>query len=55
VAECDPGQVVMFKGALSAVATAKLAALYHESIPPLRQALAVLAVAATGYGLSPRV
>ncbi|EHR71559.1 DMT(drug/metabolite transporter) superfamily permease [Burkholderiales bacterium JOSHI_001] len=54
VAERDPGQVVMFKGALGAVATTLLAFLFDEPLPALWPALALLAVGATGYGLSLR-
>jgi hypothetical protein len=54
VAERDPGQVVMFKGALGAVATTLLALVFGEPMPALWQALALLVVGATGYGLSLR-
>ena len=54
VADRDPGQVVMFKGALGAIATAVLALAFREPIPGLGQAAALLAVGATGYGLSLR-
>ena len=54
VAERDPGQVVMFKGALGAVATTLLAFRLGEPLPALSPALALLAVGATGYGLSLR-
>ena len=54
VAERDPGQVVMFKGALGAVATLLLAVAFGEPVPALWPALALLAVGATGYGLSLR-
>ncbi len=54
VAARDPGQVVMFKGALGAVATTLLAFLFGEPLPALWQALALLAVGASGYGLSLR-
>ena len=54
VAERDPGQVVMFKGALGAVATLLLAVAFSEPVPALWPALALLAVGATGYGLSLR-
>lgn len=54
VAERDPGQVVMFKGALGAMATTLLAFLFGEPLPGLWQAAALLAVGATGYGLSLR-
>lgn len=54
VSERDPGQVVMFKGALGAIATTILAWALRESLPSLWQAAALLAVGATGYGLSLR-
>jgi len=54
VADRDPGQVVMFKGALGAVATTLLAIAFGEPVPGLWPALALLAVGATGYGLSLR-
>jgi drug/metabolite transporter (DMT)-like permease len=50
----DPGQVVMFKGALGASATTLLALAFGEPMPGLWQAVALLAVGATGYGLSLR-
>ncbi len=54
VAERDPGQVVMFKGALGALATTVLAIALGEPLPRFGPALALLAVGATGYGLSLR-
>ena len=54
LAERDPGQVVMFKGALGAFATATLAVALGEPLPPWASALGLLAVGATGYGLSLR-
>lgn len=54
VAERDPGQVVMLKGALGAVATASLAIVFRDPLPSLWSALALLAIGATGYGLSLR-
>jgi drug/metabolite transporter (DMT)-like permease len=54
VAERDPGQVVMVKGALGATATTLLAFAFKEPLPGLTPALALLAVGATGYGLSLR-
>ena len=55
LAERDPGQVVLVKAALGATATAVLAWVFGD--PPLRwpAALALLAVGATGYGLSLRL
>lgn len=55
LAERDPGQVVMLKSLLGAVATLALALAVQEPVPALRQALALLAVGATGYGLSLRL
>lgn len=54
VADRDPGQVVMFKGALGAVATTLMAVVFGEPVPVLLPSLALLAVGATGYGLSLR-
>lgn len=54
LAQRDPGQVVMFKGALGAAATTLLALGLGEHSPPLQSALALLAVGAAGYGLSLR-
>ena len=54
VADRDPGQVVMFKGALGGAATTLLAFVFGESMPGLWPALGLLAVGATGYGLSLR-
>lgn len=54
VAERDPGQVVMVKGVLGACATTLLALALDEPTPGPWPALALLAVGATGYGLSLR-
>ena len=54
LAERDPGQVVLAKAALGASATAVLAWAFGEPLPPLLAAAALLAVGATGYGLSLR-
>jgi drug/metabolite transporter (DMT)-like permease len=54
LAERDPGQVVLAKAALGAVATGLLAWLGGEPVPGLAAALCLLAVGATGYGLSLR-
>jgi drug/metabolite transporter (DMT)-like permease len=54
LAERDPGQVVMAKAVLGATATALLAALFGEALPGAGAAAALLAVGATGYGLSLR-
>ena len=55
VAERDPGQVVAVKGALGALVTTLIAAVRHEPLPTLEAALALLAIGATGYGLSLRL
>ncbi len=55
VAERDPSQVVMAKGSLGAAATALLAWLAAEPWPGAVSAVALLAVGATGYGLSLRL
>ncbi len=54
VADRDPGQVVMVKATLGTVATVLLARLWGEPVPRLGTALALVAVGATGYGLSLR-
>ena len=54
VSERDPGQVVMFEGALGAIATSVLAWMFQEPVPSVSQVAALLAVGATGYGLSLR-
>ncbi|RQO83927.1 DMT family transporter [Acidovorax sp. FJL06] len=54
LAERDPSQVVMAKATLGAAATAALAVGMGEPLPPLSAALGLLAVGATGYGLSLR-
>lgn len=54
VADRDPGQVVLVKAALGAFATTALAAVMGEPLPTLTAALGLLAVGATGYGLSLR-
>ncbi len=54
VADRDPGQVVMLKGALGAIATTLMAVVLGEPVPTFLPALALLAVGATGYGLSLR-
>ena len=54
LAERDPGQVVLFKAVLGSAATVLLAVLFGEPLPALGVALALLAVGATGYGLSLR-
>ena len=54
LAERDPSQVVMAKGALGACATALLALGLGEPLPSAAAALGLFAVGATGYGLSLR-
>lgn len=54
LADRDPGQVVMFKGAIGAFATMVMAVAFGEPVPGVWQALPLLAVGATGYGLSLR-
>ena len=54
LAERDPGQVVMAKAALGGVASAALAGVSGEAMPPTGAALALLLVGASGYGLSLR-
>jgi drug/metabolite transporter (DMT)-like permease len=54
LAERDPGQVVMAKATLGATATSLLAVLFGEPLPSVAAAAALLAVGATGYGLSLR-
>jgi drug/metabolite transporter (DMT)-like permease len=55
VAERDPGQVVLVKGCLGATATTALALAWGEPVPGLVPAVALLAIGATGYGLSLRL
>ncbi|MFM9902038.1 MAG: EamA family transporter [Polaromonas sp.] len=54
VADRDPGQVVLVKSALGACATAVLAYGLGEHLPSGVAAAALLAIGATGYGLSLR-
>ena len=54
LAERDPGQVVMIKATLGAAATALLGYIFGESFPPWAAVFGLLAVGATGYGLSLR-
>lgn len=54
VADRDPGQVVLVKAALGAVVTTVLALARGEPLPTVLAVLALLAVGATGYGLSLR-
>jgi drug/metabolite transporter (DMT)-like permease len=54
LAERDPAQVVVAKALLGVVATSLLAVAFGEPRPPAAAALALLAIGATGYGLSLR-
>ena len=54
LADRDPAQVVLAKAALGSLATLSLALLAREPLPDLLPALGLLAVGATGYGLSLR-
>ncbi len=54
LAERDPGQVVLLKAVLGAAATTVLAIALGEPLPSLGAALTLLAVGASGYGLSLR-
>lgn len=54
LADRDPGQVVMAKALLGATATGALATVFAEPLPPAMAALALVAIGATGYGLSLR-
>lgn len=54
VADRDPGQVVLVKAAMGASVTTALAVVWPEPLPTLWTALCLLAVGATGYGLSLR-
>jgi drug/metabolite transporter (DMT)-like permease len=55
LAERDPGQVVLGKSALGALATLVLALLAGEPLPHVPAALALLLIGAGGYGLSLRL
>ena len=54
VADRDPGQVVLVKAVLGSVCTLALATLFDEPIPLATTAMGLVAVGATGYGLSLR-
>lgn len=54
LAERDPGQVVLAKAVLGAAATTVLAFMLGEPLPTFAQAVALLVIGATGYGLSLR-
>jgi drug/metabolite transporter (DMT)-like permease len=55
VADCDPGQVVAIKALLGCSATGLIAWTSGEPLPELWAGLGVLAVGASGYGLSLRL
>jgi drug/metabolite transporter (DMT)-like permease len=55
LAERDPGQVVMAKGALGVAAAGALALALGEPLPSAPAAAGLLAVGASGYGLSLRL
>jgi drug/metabolite transporter (DMT)-like permease len=55
VADRDPGQVVLAKAGLGATATVGMALLLGEPVPDRVAAAALLAIGATGYGLSLRL
>lgn len=55
LAERDPGQVVMAKALLGITATATLALAFGEPLPSAGAAGALVAIGATGYGLSLRL
>jgi drug/metabolite transporter (DMT)-like permease len=54
VADRDPGQVVLVKASLGMLATLSLAWLFSEPLPAWTPALLLLAIGASGYGLSLR-
>jgi drug/metabolite transporter (DMT)-like permease len=55
LAERDPGQVVLAKGAIGALVTITTAFALREPLPSASAAAALLAIGATGYGLSLRL
>lgn len=55
LAQRDPGRVVLAKAAMGALLTAVLALWAREPVPALDRALALLAIGASGYGLSLRL
>ena len=55
LADRDPSRVVLAKATLGALATTLLAVGFGESMPPLLVAAGLVAVGATGYGLSLRL
>jgi drug/metabolite transporter (DMT)-like permease len=54
LAERDPGQVVLAKAVFGATATTVLAVVFGEPLPSIGAALALLAIGASGWGLSLR-
>lgn len=52
LAERDPFQVILVKGALGASLTTMVALLRGEAVPPVAHAAVLLACGATGYGAS---
>ena len=55
LAERDPGQVVLGKSLMGVAATAALALAAHEPLPSWGAMVALLAIGASGYGLSLRL
>jgi drug/metabolite transporter (DMT)-like permease len=55
LAEADPLDIVLAKGGLGAATTGSIAILVGESAPSAGAALALLALGASGYGLSLRL
>lgn len=55
VADRDPGQVVLCKAILGTMATGCLAWLWSEPVPGWGSALMLMAIGASGYGLSLRL
>jgi drug/metabolite transporter (DMT)-like permease len=55
VADRDPGQVVLVKAVLGSVCTFALAGIFGESRPSVMKVIGLVAVGATGYGLSLRI
>jgi len=53
--ERDPGQVVLAKAGLGALFTAALALALREPVPSVGRAVALVAIGASGYGLSLRL
>ena len=55
VSERDPGQVVLAKASIGVASTLSLAIVFGEPLPAVTAAAALLAIGATGYGLSLRL